>query len=228
MKDPGFNYQVRKSARRRTLSITVHPDNHVVVSAPARCPRSSILQFVESKSDWVRKAIQANLLKVPPRSRRFENGEKFLYLGKEYTLKVQGGHSPRAALKGETICVRLPAPAPSEVRSILLEWYRERALAKIKEKVPVYAGLIGVKPCMVSIKSLKSRWGSCSAQGRISFAWNIIMAPEEILDYLVVHELCHLVHLNHSQQYWDLVASILPDHRKSRKWLRENGENLSL
>ena len=120
------------------------------------------------------------------------------------------------------------APEPSVVKEHLLKWYQTRALAKVNEKVPVYTDQIGVNPRFVAVKSLKSRWGSCSIHGRISLAWNIIMAPERILDYLIVHELCHMVHHNHSAEYWNLVATILPDHRQSRKWLRENGNRLKL
>ncbi len=233
MKELDFNYMVRKSARRKTLAIAVHPDNRVVVSAPATYPREKIFQFVEKKSDWIRKVLQANLQKArQSQDRRFETGEKLLYLGREYILRVERQTPSRVILEDGHICVRLPveerASEPSVVRERLLRWYLARALAKVKEKVPVYADLIGVKPRLVTVKSLKSRWGSCSVQGRISLAWNIIMAPEAVLDYLVVHELCHMVHHNHSAQYWDLVAAILPGHRQSRKWLRKNGTRLKL
>jgi predicted metal-dependent hydrolase len=233
MQELDFNYMVRKSARRKTLTITVHPDNRVVVSAPVTYPPKKILQFIESKSDWVLKVLQANLQKVrQSQDRRFETGEKLFYLGREYILCVQRGTPSPIMLENGHICVRLPAegptPEPSAVRKHLLNWYLANALAKVKEKVPVYADLIGVKPRRVTIKTLKSRWGSCSVNGRISLAWNIIMAPEQILDYLIVHELCHMVHHNHSTEFWDMVASILPNHRQSRKWLRENGNRLKL
>jgi predicted metal-dependent hydrolase len=227
-----FNYQIRKSARRKTLSITVHPDNRIVVSAPSFCSNESILQFIESKLEWIAGVVQANLQKIKKSGERFVTGDRLLYLGKEYVLRVERGNPAQVSLSGEDICVRLPVeglcPDPSAVRGCLFKWYTERALAEVKAKVTAYADLIGVKPRRITLKSLKSRWGSCSKNGRISLAWNIVMAPEKILDYLIVHELCHMVHLNHSQQYWDLVASILPDHRQSRKWLRENGEKLSL
>jgi predicted metal-dependent hydrolase len=234
MKEFEFNYQVKKSARKKTLTIVVHPDNRVVVSTPATYPWKNILRFVEKKSDWIRKAIRANLQRdQQDQARRFETGEKLLYLGKEYTLRIECGNSSQVILRDEDICVRLPmiagaAPEPSTVKEHLLKWYQERALAEVKEKVPVYADRIGVNPRFVAIKSLKSRWGSCSIHGRISLAWNIIMAPEQVFDHLIVHELCHMVHHNHSAEYWNLVATILPDHRQSRKWLRENGNLLKL
>jgi len=233
MRELDFNYLVRKSERRRTLTITVHPDNRVVVSAPTTYPRKKILQFVEKKSDWVRKVLQANLQKArQSQGRKFQTGEKFLYLGREYVLRLELGTPSPIVLENGHILVRLPAAGqaaePSAVRKHLLNWYMARALVKVKEKVPVYSDLLGVKPRLVIIKSLKSRWGSCSVHGRISLAWNIIMAPEEVLDYLIVHELCHLVHHDHSSAYWRLVESVLPNHRERRLWLRNHGECLTL
>lgn len=233
MKQFDFSYQIKTSTRRKTLSITVHPDNRVVVHAPATCPRVRIARFVEQKSDWIRKAFQANLQRRRQAGEnRFQSGERLLYLGKEYTLRVERGEQAQVVLEDGRIFVRFsgaePPPEPSQIKERLTEWYASRALAEIREKIPLYAARIGVKPRQVTIKSLKSRWGSCSINGRISLAWNIIMAPENVLDYLLVHELCHLVHHNHSVQYWSLVGSILPDHRQRRKWLRENGARLWL
>ena len=233
MKELDFSYQVKISARRKTLSITVHPDNRVVVHAPATCSRVRIARFVEQKFDWVRKAFEANVQRGRQTlEKSFQTGERLLYLGREYTLRVEQGNPPGVVFDEDHICVRLPAEdgpdGPSNVKERLREWYVSQALAKIKEKVPLYSARIGVSPRQVTIKSMQSRWGSCSASGRISLAWNIIMAPEEVLDYLVVHELCHLVHHDHSPRYWSVVESILPDHRQRRKWLRENGGRLRL
>jgi hypothetical protein len=233
MKELEFNYQVKRSARRKTLAITVHPDNRIVVSVPATCPRKHIVQFVQNKSNWIRKAIETNLQRSRQNlAARFETGEKLLYLGREYILRVERGIPPDVVAKDGHIGVRLPfegaAPDPSAVRSLLLNWYMERALDKVKDKVPFFADPMGVKPRFVTVKSMKSRWGSCSVHGRISLAWNIIMAPEQVLDYIIVHELCHMVHHKHSKQYWDLVATILPNHGQSRKWLRENGNRMRL
>jgi hypothetical protein len=231
MKEDGFEYQVRKSARRRTLSITVYPDNRVVVSAPANCSRKNILRFVESKTNWVLGVLQANVRKINKNLlRRFETGEELTFLGSKYILRVEDGTPPGVMLQEGHIRVRLPAPDfesnGSEVRKHLLDWYMTSAVAKIHERLPIYADKIGVKPGPVAVKSMKSRWGSCSIRGRISFAWNIIMAPEPVLDYLVVHELCHLLHHNHSLEYWKLVSTLVPDHKERRKWLRENGDYL--
>ena len=231
MNEAGFNYQIRKSARRKTLAITVHPDNRVVVSAPANCSQKNILRFVADKSTWVRKVIQANLQRMKQnRVTKFETGEKLLHLGREYTLRLEGGTPPQVMLEDERICVRLPvedlAPGAARVSKHLLDWYMADALTKIREKLSFYANKIGAEPRSVTVKSMKSRWGSCSVHGRISLAWNIIMAPEPVMDYLVVHELCHLLHHNHSPEYWQMVSSVIPNHKESSRWLRQHGDCL--
>jgi predicted metal-dependent hydrolase len=241
-KEFDFSYQIRTSARRKTLSITVYPDNRVVVHAPATCSRVTIARFIEQKSAWVRKALETNRQrerKVGEKS--FATGATLLYLGKEYTLRVEGGHPPGVYLEEDHICVRLPGAdgaqerntgsecdVSSMVREQLGAWYVSRALEEVRRRLPLHAARIGVSPGRITIKAMRSRWGSCSMSGRISLAWNIIMAPVEIVDYLIVHELCHLVYHDHSERYWALVGTILPDHRDRRRWLRENGGRLRL
>ncbi len=233
MKSSEFSYEVSTSTRRKTLSIVVHSDNRVIVHAPAGCPRVRIALFVEQKSEWIKKVLQVNSERCPRfRERVFETGERLPFLGREYTLHVEEAKAAAVGLEEGLIRVRLGPrdlrAGPSRIKELLLEWYVSRAMAKIGEKIALYAPRINVSPGRVTIKSLKSRWGSCSTTGRISLAWNIVMAPEAVLDYLVVHELCHLVHHDHSTRYWSLVGSILPDHRERRKWLRENGWGLYL
>lgn len=228
-----FDYLVRKSPRRKTISITVYPDNRVLVAAPSKMSQKSVLDFLEAKSDWVRRNISYNLEKARRKAHlRFIDGEKVLYLGNEYVLRIEEATPEGVFLKDGEMRVRLDGAGAGEsrselVRNRLLAWYVDRARVEIEKRIHTYGKRIGVMPISVTIKKMRCRWGSCSVRGRINLAWNIIMAPEKILDYLVVHELCHLVHNDHSKEYWSLVASFLPDCRASRKWLRENGQLLS-
>jgi len=227
-----FEWQIRRSPRRKTLSLCVYSDNRVVVAAPEGVSRQEIAGFVERKSGWVRKRLALNREKQKKRpAREFVSGEKLLYLGAEHTLEVCGGTSAGVVLEGGRILVRVGPEISGEsrarfVRRVLITWYGNMAQRRIAERVRHYMRIIGVTPRAVRIKVLRSRWGSCSAKGGISFAWNIIMAPEPVLDYLVVHELCHMVHLDHSPEYWELVGSVLPDHRERRKWLKQHGDCL--
>ena len=116
----------------------------------------------------------------------------------------------------------------SDVRNALSDWYECHALKKLIEKTKQYAGIIGVSPNSISVKNYKSRWGSCSSKGDISYNWRIILAPPHIVNYVVVHELCHLRHMNHSPAYWKSVKQVFPDYLVCRKWLKEKGINLEV
>jgi predicted metal-dependent hydrolase len=229
-----FKWQIRRSVRRKTLSLCVYPDNRVIVAAPAGVSSKEIAGFVEKKSGWVRKRLDLNREKqekLP--ARQFNPGERLFYLGTEHTLEICERRGVGVSCERGKIIVAIRPEIPAAtrapfIRRQLVTWYANMAVKKIQERVTHYMRIIGVAPSAVRIKSLRSRWGSCSTKGGINFAWNIILAPEMVLDYLVVHELCHLVHHNHSAEYWKLVASFIPEHRERRKWLRENSESLTL
>jgi predicted metal-dependent hydrolase len=114
------------------------------------------------------------------------------------------------------------------IKAALEGWYRIRAEKIFAEKIRFYAEKLKVYPKRIVIKDQKTKWGSCSSKGNINFNFRVIMAPENIIDYLVVHELCHLVHMNHSSDFWNLVKSILPNYREDEEWLKINGVNLNI
>ncbi len=141
--------------------------------------------------------------------------EKRDWVAKNY-LKMQAV-SPKPSQKEKTPYERrLEAP------------YREAAKEYIPKRVAYYAGLLGVDYNTITIRDQKTRWGSCSSKGNLSFSWRLILAPPKVLDYVVVHELCHRKEMNHSPRFWALVESIIPDYKTHRKWLKENGEKLSI
>ncbi|MGA3112866.1 MAG: SprT family zinc-dependent metalloprotease [Syntrophobacteraceae bacterium] len=228
-----FEWQIRRSSRRKNLSLCVYSDNRVIVAAPVGLSSKEIAGFVERKSDWVRNRLTLNREKQEKLPAwEFVSGEKLPYLGVEHTLEVCERRGAGVSCERGKIIVSIRPEIPERtrapfIRRQLVTWYANMALKKVIERVTHYMGIIGVTPSAVRIKALRSRWGSCSAKGGINFAWNIILAPEPVLDYLVVHELCHLVYHDHSAEYWKLVEKFLPEHRERRKWLRENGHCLS-
>ncbi len=226
-----FEYRIILRYRRKTLSIRVLPDNSVVVAAPLGASREKIAEVVERNADWVRRIIRKNDEDRRARTEdRFQTGGKFLYLGKGFLLRVETAPHADVTLADGTIRVRTPstddASRHAGVRAALMRWYIARAREEIQRRLPVFSARIGATPRAVTIKSMRSRWGSCSPLGNISLAWNIVMAPGEIVDYLIVHELCHMVHPNHSSAFWSFVRSFLPDCDSRRKWLRRNGNLL--
>ncbi len=114
------------------------------------------------------------------------------------------------------------------IKDNLEKFYKEQAIDVLKERTDYYSNILKVAPKNIVIKNQKTLWGSCSSKGNINYNYKIVMAPLEILDYIVVHELCHLVYMNHSKDFWDLVESIIPDWKKRRNWLKENGYKLKI
>ncbi|MFV2013926.1 MAG: M48 family metallopeptidase, partial [Candidatus Heimdallarchaeota archaeon] len=109
-----------------------------------------------------------------------------------------------------------------KLKNIIIKWYKEFALEIIQTRLPLYTSKLNLFPSEVKVRSYKSRWGACREDGKIIFNWRLFQAPPEIVDYVIIHELCHLKFMNHSKQYWNLVTSVYPNHKESIKWLKEN------
>ena len=192
-----MKYQLIKS-NRKTIAISFDRDGNLVVKAPLFVSDRQIEDFVRQKSEW----IEATALRL-----------------KRERAKV-------ASALGRLI-LHVPYAADYEDRRWVLEqWYRRQAQIVIGEKAREFAALLGVSYAAVRIKDQRSRWGSCSGKGNLNFNWRILMAPEAVCDYVVIHELCHLVHMDHSERFWKLVESVCPDYRRCRAWLKEQGKSL--
>lgn len=212
-------------SRRRTIAILVQRDGKVVVRAPLSAPEIWIRQFVESKAGWI-SAKKAEAAKMAPgTANKFSAREGFLFLGQEYALNVVPGQ--RAALRFEQGFFlsknHLPA-APALFES----WYRAAARRVLGERVRLYAEQFGLRYAKIRITGARTRWGSCSSTGTLSFSWRLVMAPLEVVDYVVLHELAHLKVQNHSAAFWAEVARMLPQYKLRRDWLKQNGRRLTL
>lgn len=218
----GFHYTLQFETRR-TVAMRVETPGNVSVIAPKQLSRKSIEELLKSKSRWIHKqfdllesceplGVQAGLL---------------MFRGNVYPLELKeekGRKQPELSIKDGKIMLYAPVNCEEACLEQAVEkWYREQARLSIEKKVEDYAGIIGRRPQKVTIKTQKSQWGSCSNRGNLNFNWRLAMAPDSIVDYLVVHELCHLVHLNHSKEYWGLVESVMPDYKERRNWLKQNG-----
>lgn len=154
---------------------------------------------------------------------RYEDGARFPYLGEEYALRIRQYPSyrkPGIMLSQGELLVLCAEPDEGKVAAALREWYVCQAKQVIPERVAHYAQRMGETYGNVRIKDLKSRWGSCSSKRNLNFNWRLVLAPLSVLDYVVVHELCHLKEMNHSRAFWDLVAAEMPDYKKMQLWLR--------
>ncbi|NLW24428.1 MAG: M48 family metallopeptidase [Clostridia bacterium] len=151
-------------------------------------------------------------------------------MGKPYTLKVvrQKKSIPGVHLKKGNIIVSISPGLEEEkerelIKEMLTKWYKDSFGDIVRERIEKYSPELNVAPAKIFIKNQKTRWGSCSTKGNINLNWLLVMTPLEIIDYVIVHELSHLKVMNHSQEFWTLVESILPDYKERRKWLKENG-----
>ncbi len=227
-----ISYTLVRSGRRRTVGITVKPDGTVAVRAPRGVSEERIALIVEEKADWIRKRLA---ISHPGgehrRPKTFADGEEFPFLGAMYRLERVAGLKG-IAIMGDRLCVGIggrraqESEEPRRIAARITRWYRLHAAGIITGRVDHFSEHLGLKPSAVRLKTLKSRWGSCSSRGNLNFNWLLVLAPIHILDYVVVHELCHFVHPNHSPRFWGMVESILPDYRERRKWLRLHGAAL--
>ncbi|GAE90719.1 M48 family metallopeptidase [Acetivibrio straminisolvens] len=227
------SYTLTRS-RRKTVGIRVTENGEVKVSAPLNISDKQLKDIMLKKLSWILKK-QEELRKLYKEScigNKFADGETFLYLGKEYTLKIVKVLLPQeVALEGSNIVIGIGGDKASGegaeyIRSVLRDFYIRRFIDIVKDRMDLFSPRIGVSPKKVTVREQKTRWGSCSSKGNISLNWRLVMAPMEVIDYVIVHELCHMKEMNHSKNYWNLVKSILPDFDLSRKWLKVNGHRL--
>lgn len=153
-------------------------------------------------------------------------GKRILYRGKWYTIQVIEDSRRRRArveLEGEKMLIHTPDTSPAWLRDSLERWYMKQAHVIFPVRVMHYQQMTGGAVKAIHIKDQKTRWGSCSSLHNLNFNWRLLMAPPEVLDYVVVHELCHLTHMNHSREFWNMVEHVMPEYKERRKWLREQG-----
>jgi predicted metal-dependent hydrolase len=212
-------------SRRKTLALIVKPDGSLLVRAPLRTSRAVIQQFVDKNRAWIEKQQAKALAAPPPAPRQYLAGETFLYLGMAHPLEIVEGQWERLRLDGN---FKLAASHRSQAAPVFESWYREQARQILPAHVEFFAHRYGFQYKGIRITSARTRWGSCSAAGSLSFSWRLILAPLVVVDYVVVHELAHTVFHNHSRQFWDRVETVMPEYREHRRWLKENGRQLSV
>lgn len=214
-------------SRRKTLALVVLADGELLARAPLYMPVEQIEAFAQKHNDWVEKNRARVLTQAAalPGSLGFYDGARFPLLGKDYPLRL-GSARPALQFNGKEF--RLDTAAQAQAASLFKRWYRSRALVEFTLRVQQLAGLHGFVVNNVRVSSARTRWGSCSAKGTLSFTWRLVIAPPEIIDYVIIHELCHLRERNHSAKFWALVGTLLPDFAARRKWLKENGKRLDI
>jgi predicted metal-dependent hydrolase len=226
----GFVADIIRSSRRKTAAIKIQKGK-VFVIVPEWLTMAAIESLVTNKSRWIEEklAIQNEIIGIKPKE--FVSGESFSYLGKNHPLKIESGLYPFIKLHQDELVVSVrdkTADNASAIKQLLIQWYKQQAESELRDKTERYSRTIGVNPSSVTIKSFKSRWGSCSVTGGIQYNWKIIIAPDRIVNYVVIHELCHILHHNHSPAFWKAVEKHCHDYRACSAWLKTNGGRLEI
>ena len=231
-----LDYLLRRSRRARQLRVVVDPARGVVVTVPIRHALARVEEFLRSHESWLRRHLAANAQQHARLAARrpFGPNGRILFQGQLHRVRVEdaaaGARRSRVlrvggADGGEIVLVLARADRRSPA-AVLEPWLREQAAAAIDVEVSLHASAMGVTPAAVSIRDARTRWGSASLKGRLTFSWRLILAPPEALETVVIHELAHLRVFGHGPRFWSIVASRRPDHRQWRVWLREHSPEL--
>lgn len=231
-----LSYKLTKS-RRKSLAIIIKPDGSLHVKAPNFVSGKQIEGYILKKSNWILKTLdrfskqEAETDADFRKDKLFISGDILSFMGKDYTLTVNNSDEKRSFVRINEIDSEIILKTGrindfDYKRAILEAWFRVMAKEVINEKADYFSRLLSVTYNDIRIKEQKSLWGSCSSRGNLNFNWRIIMAPEDVIDYLVIHELCHRRFMNHSLDFWASVGSAMPDYKSKRKWLKDNSRML--
>jgi predicted metal-dependent hydrolase len=227
----GIRYDVVRS-RRSTADIIIERDGRVVVRAPVKLSDERIGEIVESKSRWIYKNLaEWRDLNAKRVRREFRHGETFLYLGRSYRLALVLDQAPPLLLRNGRFCLRRDLVGGGDgeaARKAFRDYYVSRGLERIPQRVDYFAPKVGVAPRGIDVRELGNRWASCSPKGNLAFHWKCMMAPQTIIDYIVVHELCHMHRLDHTEAFWNEIDKVMPAYRERKEWLRVNGAGLDM
>jgi len=220
------------SPRRKTIQIAVEAPGEVIVTAPEGRTDDEVIQVVSQKSKWITQQLYLMKdIRFQPVLREFVNGESLLYLGRNYRLDLQLDPDlirPVILLSNGVFTIKTKSYAPEYLRPFMIDWYKQKGLQRIKSRIRIYTIKLDVKPTEIHIKDQKKRWGSCTKDNILYFNWRCALAPTGIADYIVAHELCHLIEKSHSARFWTLLRTVMPDYDGRKKWLMDNGVKLDL
>jgi predicted metal-dependent hydrolase len=232
-----FSYRIRRSTRVSNARIVVKP-GMVEVVAPWQIPEHKLHNFVAAKQQWVSHALKKMAASSPQQSgfvpEEYKSGATITYQGSVYPLTFMPSKLKRVKIEfSDGYIAHIPHMMnPDEhhqqVRAALIRWMKKQTKQLVEQIVEDQALRKQLFPRSIAVKTQKSRWGSCGIHNDININWLLLMAPKEVLEYVVVHELCHIKVKNHSSQFWDLVAEHLPDYKNRRNWLKKQGRSLMM
>jgi len=217
-------------SRRKTCEIRITPEGALQVRGPLRMAEKKMLALLEEKSDWIRSKLEVIRKSASARQdRQFKSGDGYPYLGKAYPLHiVENANKARVTvvLEATEFLITTPKHDAESIRIALEKWSRKQAAQILPERVRIHEARMGLKCMQVTVKDQKKRWGSCSSRGNINLNWRLVLMPPEVMDSVVIHELAHLVHPNHSAHYYQYLSRFNPAYKDHDRWLKGQGREL--
>jgi predicted metal-dependent hydrolase len=217
-----LRFEVRRSPRRTSVQITVDRDGELLLSAPESCSTRVMEKFVREKRFWIyTKLAEKEVLASSVPRKQFVSGEGFSYLGRSYRLLlVDDQEEPVKLERGR---FKLLRSASAEGSAHMIRWYSDRGQPWLEKRVERFQRRVGVEPGAVTVQDLGYRWGSCGKGGRLLFHWRTVLLPPPAIEYVVVHELVHLLEAHHTPAFWTRVERAMPDYEQRKRWLAERG-----
>jgi predicted metal-dependent hydrolase len=205
-------------SKRKTLALYITDDARLEARAPLKMPKSDIDRFIEQKQSWISKHLSAKAGQFEKRAAfRLDYGDFVLFRGKEYPIEARG--KGKAGFDGK--CFYMPGGFDSDrIKETVKQIYKQLAKKLLTAKTAEFAAKMSVSPSAVKISSAKTRWGSCSGSDSISYSWRLVLAGDDVIDYVVLHELSHIKHHDHSESFWAEVSAVMPDHKRQRRKLK--------
>lgn len=209
---------------RKSVNIVIDRNSNIIVRAPKRLTKDDVDKVVNRKKQWIYNKL-SNSSKPIILPKEFVSGESLLYLGEHYKLRIVEEQFSGLRFDNE---FTISKDSKSKTKKIFKAWYLAQAKKVFLPIVDYYSNTLGVKYNRIYIKSMKASWGSCSPNKSITLNWKLVKAPLYVINYIIVHELAHLIELNHSDDFWNIVSVQVPNYKKAKKWLTQHGELLEL
>jgi len=230
--DSIISFTLYYSSRRKTIEIAVEAPGQVIVTSPEARTDEEIIKVVSSKAKWITQQLyNMKDIRFQPVLREFVNGEALLYMGRNYRLNLQlepALRKPVVTLTKGIFSIQTKTADQDYLRPYMIDWYKQKCSHKIQKRVDYYAVKLGVQPKEIHVKEQKKRWASCTLDNTLYFNWRCILAPSPIMDYIIVHELCHILEKCHSSRFWSLLRTVMPEYEARKKWLMDNGVKLDV
>lgn len=218
-----LTYSIVQS-QRKTISVIIERDRSIVVRVPNGTPEEKVHQAIEKKKKLIYKKVnQPNKYQSPRPYKEFVSGESIMFLGKLYSLEVIKDSFDGIRFDNRFL---VSGKHKAKANQFLKDWYIEQAEEKIIPRIKRFADQLGVQYKKINIREMKHKWGSCTPKNNINFNWRLIKSPTFVIDYVIIHELVHLIISDHSPEFWHMVSIQQPNYKKAKEWLRQYGHKL--